>query len=47
MVKKLFTKVSYWPVALFLVEWCCFIAGVILSPMYLKLMLLTAARVLP
>ncbi len=47
MVKKLLTKVSRWPVALFLVEWCCYFGGLIASSMCVKLMLLTTARVLP
>ena len=48
MVKKLVTKVSSWSVALFLVEWCCFIGGTLLnSSMCMKFMLLLAARVLP
>ena len=48
MVKKLLSKVSRWSVALFLVEWSCFIAGIVLdTSVYVKLTLLTAARVLP
>ena len=48
MGKKLFTKVFNWPVALSVVEWCCYICGVIVAgPLHAKLALLLAARVLP
>ena len=49
MAKYVFNKVnSIYPVALVLVGWCFFIGGVItVSPMSLKLFLLSVARVLP
>ncbi len=48
MVKKLKTKVFNWPVALFLIEWCCFFSAFLInSSIYIKLVLLTIARVLP
>ena len=44
MVKKLVSKVSSWSVALFLVEWCCFIGGILLnSSMWMKVILLSTA----
>lgn len=48
MVRDVFNKVLFqYPVALVL-GWCCFFGGIITdSPMSVKLLLLSAARVLP
>ena len=48
MVKHVFNKFeSNNPVALAMVGWLAFVVGQIVSPIGLKLMLMSAARVLP
>jgi len=49
MVENVFDrKTLLFPVALVLVSWLTFICGVyVIEPIWLKLVLLTAARVLP
>ncbi len=48
MVKDVFNKIeSHHPVALAFIGWLAFVLGQIVSPIGLKLMLLSAARVLP
>jgi|MudIll2142460700_1097286.scaffolds.fasta_scaffold681637_1 hypothetical protein len=49
MVKKVFNKVKHiCPVALDLAGWCCFAIGTIIAdPISAKVILLSAARVLP
>jgi len=49
MVKNVFNgKTLLFPVALVLVDWLTFICGVhVIEPIWLKLVLLSAARVLP
>ena len=48
MVKNVFNKIeSNHPVALAVVGWLAFVLGQIVNPIGLKLMLVSAARVLP
>jgi hypothetical protein len=48
MVKHVFNKIeSIHPVALAIVGWLTFVFGQVVQPICLKLMLLSAARVLP
>ena len=48
MGKNVFNKIkSICPVALEILGWLAFVAGLIVKPIGLKLMLLSAARVLP
>jgi hypothetical protein len=48
MVKNVFNRMTQvHPVALAIIGWLAFIAGLIVKPIGLKLMFLSAARVLP
>jgi len=48
MVKNVFFRMRYvHPVALAILGWLTFVVGLIVEPIGLKLMLLSAARVLP
>lgn len=49
MAKNVFNEVKHiYPVALECFGWCCFVVGTIMdNPISMKLILLSAARVLP
>jgi len=48
MVKNVFNRMTQvHPVALAIIGWLAFVVGLIVNPISLKLMLLSAARVLP
>lgn len=48
MVKNVFNKVNQvHPVALAVIGWLAFVLGLVVEPISLKLMLMSAARVLP
>ena len=48
MAKNVFSKISvFYPVALVFLSWLAFVLGHIVSPIALRLLLSSAARVLP
>ena len=48
MVKHVFNKLkSFNPVALAIIGWSAFVVGLVVNPIGLKVMLFSAARVLP
>jgi hypothetical protein len=47
MVKHVYFRMNRHPVALAIVGWLAFVVGHIVNPIWIKLVLLSAARVLP